>query len=130
MGFQYWRSSSPIVGMRGGYADVRMDVPLAVELTAPLGDWAHERAEASACGSVEAMSLDERVAKWRRLAICNTIAAAIVVGAVWAFASPVLAAVVTAIMVVAVVDIWFLARRTGRTGNPFLRAAPKSGGGG
>ena len=74
------------------------------------------------------MSLDERVAKWRRLAVGNTVAGAIVVGAVWAIASPLVAGIVTVVMVIAVADMWFLVRRTRRTGNPFLRVAPKSGG--
>ena len=69
---------------------------------------------------------DGLAAKWRRLARANTLAAAVVIAVVWALAPVLLAVVVTVVMLVAVGDIWFLARRTRMTGNPFLRAAPKS----
>jgi hypothetical protein len=52
------------------------------------------------------MSLDERVSRWRRLAIGNTAAAAVVVAVAWVFLSPVLAGVVTVVMALAVADIW------------------------
>ena len=69
---------------------------------------------------------DDLAAKWRRLAVANTLGAAVVIAAMWSLAPVLLASVVTVVMVIAVGDIWFLARRTRRTGNPFLRVAPKS----
>ena len=69
-----------------------------------------------------ALSLDERVAKWRRLAIGNTVAAAVVVVITWLLWAPLVAGIVTVVMAITVADIWYLVARTRKTGNPFLRA--------
>ena len=72
-----------------------------------------------------ALSLDERVAKWRRLAIGNTVAGAVVVAVAWALWSPLVVWVVTVVMAAAVADPWYLVGRTRKTGNPFLRGTTR-----
>jgi len=73
-----------------------------------------------------ALSLDERAAKWRRLAIGNTVAGAVVVAVAWALLSSLVAWIVSIVMVAAVADASYLVGRARKTGNPFLRGPTRA----
>ncbi len=62
------------------------------------------------------MTHEDPVRRWRRLAIANTAAGAIVLALALVFRPHWLAALVAVLMVVGVADTWYLDRRLRRTG--------------
>jgi hypothetical protein len=62
---------------------------------------------------------EDPVRRWRRLAIANTAAGAIVVVMALVFLPKLIAGLLVVLMVVSVGETWYLDRRLRRTGNMF-----------
>ena len=68
-----------------------------------------------------ALSIEERISRWRLISIGNSVAALVIAISAFIFLRFPWSLVVAGVVVIGAADTWYLAGRLRETGNPFTR---------